>query len=223
MARPQALLDASVLCQEPVRSLLLWIAAEGGYEPFWTRRILEETERSLLDGGVVVPAQWDRLRAAMSTAFPEAMLDQVAVDAIEDKMPNHQKDRHVLAAAVVGGIKLVVTNNLRHFEAEDLTPIGKRSLDADAFLCELLGRSPHIVNAALNQQVAHMRRPCQWTLTELLGRFGGQGSGDPLAPNFAITCERLFSLEAKPPPIYAPTLRPGVAKGPRPGGRRWRC
>lgn len=146
MPRPQAVLDASVLHQEPVRSLLLWIAAEGGYEPFWTDRILEETERSLL-GGVVTSDQWRRLHAAMSAAFPDAMLDQEEVDGIEGRMPNHEKDRHVLAAAVVGDVELVVTNNLRHFAADDLAPLGKRSLNADAFLCELLGRSPHIVRA----------------------------------------------------------------------------
>lgn len=179
-------MDASVLYQEPVRSLLLWVAIEGGYEPLWSERILEETGHSLLSGGVVTPEQWDRLRAAMSTAFPGAMLDQEAVDAIEHEMPNHEKDRHVLAAAVVGSVELVVTNNLRHFETADLAQLGKRSLDADAFLCELLDRSPSIVRTALDQQVAHMRRPRQWTLAELLGRLEGQGSGDPLAPNFAI-------------------------------------
>lgn len=200
MARLQAVLDASVLYQEPVRSLLLWIAGEGGYEPFWTERILEETRRSLLSGGVVTPEQWDRLRAAMSTAFPGAMLDQEAADAIEHQMPNHEKDRHVLAAAVVGSVELVVTNNLRHFEADDLVQLGKRSLDADTFLCELLDRSPSIVSTALDHQVAHMRRPRQWTLAELLGRLGGQGTGNPLTPNFAMTCARRLSLNPESPP-----------------------
>lgn len=200
MTRLGAVLDASVLYQEPIRSLLLWIAAEGGFEPYWTERILEETERSLLDGSIVTSNQWRRLRGAMSTAFPDAMLDQEAVNAIEDTMPNHERDRHVLAAAVVGRIELVVTNNLRHFAVDDLSPLDKRSLDADAFLGELLDRSPHIVRAALDQQVGHMRQPRPWTLAEFLGRLAGQGSGDPLAPRFAAACERRFSLVAEPPP-----------------------
>ncbi len=200
MARPRAVLDASVLYQEPVRSLLLWIAAEGGFEPCWTERILAETERSLLGRDAVTPEQWNRLRVAVSTAFPDAMLDQEKVNAIEHRMPNHPKDRHVLAAAVVGKVELVVTNNLRHFEADDLVQVGKRSVDADTFLCELLDRSPNITRAALDQQVAHMRRPRQWTLAELLGRLKGQGTGDPLAPSFAVSCERRFSLKAESPP-----------------------
>ena len=104
------------------------------------------------------------------------------------------------AAAVASEVELVITNNLRHFEAADLAPLGKRSLDADTFLCELLDRSPNIVRAALNRQVAHMRRPRPWTPPELLGRLGDRGAGDPLAPSFAAACERRFSLTVEPPP-----------------------
>lgn len=200
MDRPQSVLDASVLYQEPIRSLLLWIAAEGGYEPIWTERILNETGHSLIEDGAVTASQWGRLREAMSRGFPEAALDQEAVNAVEDQMPNHERDRHVLAAAVVSRADVVVTNNLRHFATEDLAPLGKRALDADSFLCELLAGSPVIVRAALDQQVIHMRKPRQWTLDELLGRLDGLGKGDPLAPSFAKNCEQRFSLEAKPPP-----------------------
>jgi hypothetical protein len=200
MARPRSVLDASVLYQEPLRSLLLWIAAEGGFEPLWTQRILAETGDNLLAAAVLSAAQWDRLRGAMSAAFPEAICDQAAVDAIEHKMPNHEKDRHVLAAAVIGDAEVVLTNNLRHFRATDLAPLAKRAVDPDSFLCELLDRSPSIVALGLDRQVAHMRRPRQWTLAELAGRLGGQGAGDPLAPTFAAVLERELGLVAEPPP-----------------------
>jgi PIN domain len=94
--------------------------AEGGLDPFWTERILDETHRNLIGDGVLEPEQWERLRAAMLAAFPHAMLDQPATDAIEHEMPNDEKDRHVLAAAVAGNVELVITSNLQHFEAVDL-------------------------------------------------------------------------------------------------------
>jgi hypothetical protein len=200
MAPPRSVLDASVLYQEPLRSLLLWVAAEGGFEPLWTQRILAETGDNLLAAAVLDVTQWDRLLAAMSAAFSEASLDQAAVDAIEDQMPNHEKVRHVLAAAVIGDAEVIVTNNLRHFKADDLAPLAKRALDPDSFLCELLDRSPSTVALALDHQVAHMRRPRQWTLAELAGRLGGQGAGDPLAPAFAAALERELRLVAEPPP-----------------------
>jgi PIN domain len=128
MALPSGVLDASVLYVESVRSLLLWIAAEGAFAPFWTQRIFEKTRKNLSEGGVIAAEQWDRLRAAMLRAFPDAMLDQAAVDAIEDEMPNDEKDRHVLAAAVVADVELVVTSNVRHFPPAALGKLGKRSV-----------------------------------------------------------------------------------------------
>ena len=178
----------------------MWIAAEGGFEPYWSERILEETGSNLVDRDVIEPKQWNRLRSAMATAFPDATLDQAAIDAIEDQMPNHEKDRHVLAAAVIGDVELVLTKNLRHFKAEDLARVGRRSLDPDTFLCELLGRSPIIARAALDQQAAHMRQPHQWTLAELLGCLGGLGAGDPLTPNLVAELERQLRLKPAPPP-----------------------
>ena len=40
MRRGRGVLDASVLYPEPIRSLLLWIAAQEGFDPCWTERIL---------------------------------------------------------------------------------------------------------------------------------------------------------------------------------------
>ena len=149
MKHRRVLLDASVLYTEPVRGLLLWIAALGGFDPLWTARILDEVGKNLLEGQRVSLEQWERLRAAMLAAFPDAMLDQDAPDAIEDQMPNDPKDRHVLAAAVAHGVELVVTNNLKHFKQADLERVGARALNADQLLCELLSAAPNIMRKAL--------------------------------------------------------------------------
>jgi predicted nucleic acid-binding protein len=148
-----------VLYQELIRNLLLWVAAEGGLDPFWTERILDETRRNLIGDGVLEPEQWERLRAAMLSAFPDAMLDQPTADAIEHEMPNDEKDRHVLAAAVAGNVELVITNNLRHFEAADLEEVGKQALSPDQLLRELLAVEPTVIHAAMQQLVTVMRIP----------------------------------------------------------------
>jgi hypothetical protein len=174
-----------VLYVEPVRSLLLWIAALGGFAPLWTERILAEVEKNLLGAQRLSSPQWERLRAAMTTAFPDAMLDQGPVDAIERQMPNDPKDRHVLAAAVAHEAGFVVTNNLRHFKRSDLRRFGVRALSADQLLCELLSTAPKLVCGALESQAAAMSVPCQWTMAQLLGCLAGLGLGDALAPIFA--------------------------------------
>ena len=198
--RRRCVLDASVLYQELLRNLLLWIAAEGGLDPCWSERILEEARRNLIEDGLVVPAQWERLRTAMLVSFPDAMLDQAAASAIEGRMPNHEKDRHVLAAAVSGDAELVITSNLRHFERADLDKVGKRALSPDQLLCELLTTEPELLHAAMEQLVAVMQIPRPWSIAELLGRLAGLGHGDALAPRFVEAATAKFEVEAAPPP-----------------------
>jgi PIN domain len=200
MASRRGVLDASVLYAEPVRSLLLWIAAEGVFEPFWTERILEETGNNLIQAGVVTGEQWSRVRAAMLRSFPDAMLDQTAVDAIEPEMPNHEKDRHVLAAAVVGDVELVITNNLRHFTQADLDTVGKRSISPDQMLCDIVEAEPSVVHDALRLNASAMRKPRPWSEAELLGLLAGLGHSDALAPRFAKAATAKFEVEAAPPP-----------------------
>jgi hypothetical protein len=196
----RCVLDASVLYQEVLRNLLLWIAAEGGLDPFWTERILDEARRNLIEDGVLEPEQWERLRAAMLAAFPDAMLDQAAADAIEHEMPNHEKDRHVLAAAVAGNVELVITNNLRHFEAADLEEVGKQALSPDQLLRELLAVEPTVIHAAMQQLVTVMRIPRPWSVPELLGRLAGLGHGDAIAPRFAAAAAAKLGIETAAPP-----------------------
>jgi predicted nucleic acid-binding protein len=193
-------LDASVLYQELIRNLLLWIAAEGGLDPFWTERILDETRRNLIEDGVLEPEQWERLRAAMLAAFPDAILDQAAADAIEHEMPNDEKDRHVLAAAVAGNVELVITSNLRHFDGADLDKVRKQAMSPDQLLCELLATEPTVVHAAMERLVMVMRIPRPWSIPELLGRLAGLGHGDAIAPRFAKAAVAKLGIEMAVPP-----------------------
>ncbi|HTR71967.1 MAG TPA: PIN domain-containing protein [Solirubrobacteraceae bacterium] len=211
--RPRCVLDASVLYQGLLRNLLLWIAAEGGLNPIWTERILEETRRSLIEDGTLEPEQWERLQAAMLASFPEAMLDQAAADEMEHEMPNDEKDRHVLAAAVAGDADLVITGNLRHFAQTDVEKVGKRAASPDQVLCELLAATPAVVESAMQQLVAVMRTPRSWTLSELLGRLAGLGRGDELAPRFAAAAAARLDIEMAVPP-ERPLRRGGQGDDP---------
>jgi PIN domain len=200
MTPRRGVIDASVLYSEPIRSLLLWTAAQGALDPFWTARILDEARKNLIEQRALSPEQWEHLRAAMLASFPDAMLDQAAADAIEHEMPNHEKDRHVLAAAVASNIELVITNNLKHFKQTDLEHVGVHALDPDQFLCELLYVSPSFVREALENHAATMRKPRQWSIAELLGRMAGLGHADPLAPRFAAAAAAKLDIEPAPPP-----------------------
>jgi PIN domain len=198
--RRRCVLDASVLYQELARNLLLWVAAEGGFDPLWTERILDEARRNLIEDGILEPEQWEHLLEAMSASFPEAMLNQPAADAIEREMPNHEKDRHVLAAALTGDAELVITNNLRHFAQADLDKVGKQAMSPDQLLCELHDTAPTVIHAAMQQLVTVMRTPRPWTVPELLGRLAGLGHGDAITPRFVEAVTAKLNIETATPP-----------------------
>ena len=176
------------------------MAAEGGFAPIWTQRILDETRSNLLRQDALTAEQWSRLSDAMSEAFPDATIDQAAVDALTPTMPNHEKDRHVLAAAVVGDADVIVTSNLRHFQPSDLEPLGKRALSPDALLCEVLAADPFSALGAVQLQASVMRKPRPWTEAELLGLFAGFGRSDPALPAFAAAAAEALRVALVPPP-----------------------
>ena len=99
--------------------------------------IIGELERNLIEYRVA-PAAVARLTGLMGETFPEAI-------AYEDLIPSmtcHEKDRHVLAAAVRAGASLLVTFNLRDFAAKSTDPYEVDVVDPDDFLLDLLDLAP---------------------------------------------------------------------------------
>jgi predicted nucleic acid-binding protein len=149
----KVVLDACVLFPFSLRDTLLRAAAEGMYQLYWSEQILEETRRSLVEKKIT-EEQADRLLAAMTGAFPEAMVTDY--DLLVPAMPNHEEDRHVAAAAVKAGAQVIVTVNLKHFQT--LT----RSVEAqspDEFLSDLFDLDPDGVVEILRAQAAALVNP----------------------------------------------------------------
>lgn len=132
------------------------------YEPKWTEDIIRETTRTL-----ELKLGWPRsltahLEAELRAHFAEAWISDY--QQLISRMANDEKDRHVLAAAVHGGVSIIVTFNLRHFRQEHLESWGVRALHPHTFLIEILRQEPELVMAKLEQQAADRTR----SLRELL-------------------------------------------------------
>lgn len=106
-------LDANVLFPFTLRDTLLRAAALHFYQVRWTAQILDEMTRNLVSTGTMQEDKATRLRAIMEREFPEA--EVTGYELFIDSMPNDEKDRHVLAAAVKGGAQVIATANLRDF------------------------------------------------------------------------------------------------------------
>jgi len=109
----KVVLDANVLFPFTLRDTLLRAAADDFFQLYWSQQILDEMERNLVATGRVTNAQASKLRNAMTSHFPEAMV--TGHEPLIHGMPNDEKDRHVAAAAVKAGARLIVTNNLKDF------------------------------------------------------------------------------------------------------------
>ena len=150
----RVLLDANVLFPFTLRDTLLRAGAAGLFQLYWSSEILDETTRNLVATGMMTAAQSERLRAAMTAAFPEAMV--TGYQHLVAAMANDIKDRHVAAAAVKAGAQVIVTSNLRDFEP---LPDGGEAQSPDEFLQNLFDLDPDSMVALLREQAAALTRP----------------------------------------------------------------
>ncbi len=114
MAVFPAVLDASVLFNRPVTDTLLRAAEYGLYRVHWSKNILDETTRNLIEKRKITNTQAAHLQRELAKAFPEALVS--VPDNLIEQMTNSKSDRHVVAAAVMAHAQVIVTFNLKHFK-----------------------------------------------------------------------------------------------------------
>jgi predicted nucleic acid-binding protein len=171
-----ALLDTSVLFPYYLRDTLLTAAEQDLYQPRWSNQILEELVRVLRERRHVAEYDIRRLVQQMRVAFPLAEVE--GFEPLFAGMPNDPGDRHVLAAAVHGGVSVIVTSNLRHFPRQLLAGYGIEPQSADEFLLHRLNDAPRAMADAVALQLGNYRAPAL-TLQDLCDRLA------PSTPKFA--------------------------------------
>lgn len=152
-----ALLDACVLYPVSTRDLLLRGAERYLYEIRWTPTIIADVQRHLVEDARLTRERAKRLIDMMLASFPDAMV--VGYDALVDTMPNHPRDRHVLAAAVVAGADVIVTDNTRHFPPAACEPFGVEVQTANEFLSYSFDLAPEVMSDIFLQQVEDYVKP----------------------------------------------------------------
>jgi len=177
-----AVLDTCVLYPFSLCDILLRLAHHELYDPCWSGRILQELARSLVRHGLTREQARHRVDQ-MRRAFPAAEVAARAVAALEPRMTNDPKDRHVLAAAVASRAEMVVTFNLRHFDAGACDSYGIEPLHPDRFLVDLHDLDADTVEAEITAQAVALRRPpvSRRELVRMLDRAG--------VPEFAARLE----------------------------------
>jgi len=89
-------------------------------------------------------------------------------------------DRHVLAAAIVGGASVIVTYNLKDFPAEKLSPFGIHAEHPDQFISNLFDFSSAEVASKVKVIRARLKNPAV-TVEDLLDTYLQSGLPETVA------------------------------------------
>jgi hypothetical protein len=154
-----AVYDACVLYPAPLRDLLMHLACIRAVHAHWTDAIQEEWTRNLLANRPdLTRAQLERTRALMERAVPGAR-----VQSYESRIPAltlpDPDDRHVLAAAIEAGARVIVTFNLVDFPRTELEPHGVEAVHPDDFIAGRFDADPEMVVTAVRNQRLVLKNP----------------------------------------------------------------
>ncbi len=165
-----AFLDACVLFPPNLRDVILTIAEAGICQIRWSPDVLDEMQRNVVKKAKIefekAESGASYLRNIMEDAFPDAMVAKGMYSLLIPSMPNDEKDRHVLAAAIAGRADLLVTANLKHFHfPTDFCQVEVQH--PDTFLYNQLDLAPKPFFDALKNLAKQRREPMN-TLPSIL-------------------------------------------------------
>jgi hypothetical protein len=155
VARFTALIDANVLFSMTITDLMMEVARAGFFRPRWSQDIHHEWVRNVLEKRPDADRKKINKR---KTAKPDALVTgyehMIAGLAFVDK-----KDRHVLAAAIVGRADVIVTKNLKHFPGEALSTFGLEAQHPDTFLIHQRGLHEQLFLECAKRCRARLKNP----------------------------------------------------------------
>lgn len=156
----RAFLDASVLYPASLRALLMRLTLARTYQARWSAKIHEEWIRSVLRDNPAIPvARLHDLRDAMNRRAGDAVVVTGYEGLIETLTLPDPDDRHVLAAAIVGQVDVIITRNLRDFPEAALAPYRIRAMHPDQFIRHLIDVSPAKVLEIVHDQQMSLTNP----------------------------------------------------------------
>lgn len=159
------LLDACAIFPMSLRDTLLRAADAGLYRLVLTEDILEEVRRNLISERRLTEDKAQRLIDTIKMYFPDAFITHHTL--LIASMPINEKDRHILAAAVASNAQVIVTQNLKDFPSELISPFGIETQSPDEFLVHLFYLAPQAIAKLIKDQAGDLRNPPITTL-ELL-------------------------------------------------------
>ncbi|MDR2113854.1 MAG: PIN domain-containing protein [Bifidobacteriaceae bacterium] len=154
-----AFLDANVLVPISLADTVLRCAEVELFYPLWSETVLNEVEQAIskVESGMA-PARVIYRISHMEAAFPEASVKEYRYLEESIRLPDPD-DRHVVAAAFLGGADIIVTSNLKDFPPTTCDLYGLEVVTPDNFLQDMFDLAPEVVRSVIWQQAQDSRRP----------------------------------------------------------------
>lgn len=153
-----ALLDANVLYGNLSRDLLLSLANADLYHARWSSQITTEWTNHLARNRPDVAAKIENVVALMHQAVPDCLVENYEHLIGSLTLPD-MKDRHVLAAAIMGHADAIVTLNLKDFPQEALDEYNIEVQHLDDFIVNQLEMRPIQALGAIKAMRERQRNP----------------------------------------------------------------
>lgn len=162
-----AIYDANVLYGNLIRDLLIRVARSHLVQAKWTDQILDETFQNLRANRPDIPVErLDHLRKLILASVKDCLVDNFEPLIGGVSLPDAD-DRHVLAAAIKAGARVIVTWNTSDFPDDTLRIWDLQAQTPDDFLVDLIGIDDRRVWTCV-QQIADSHRNPPETVADIL-------------------------------------------------------
>lgn len=154
-----AFFDANVFFGVRLRSFIMEVAKSGAFRARWSEGVHGEWIRAVKRRRPdLTDAQLRPIADQMNRAFPDALVAGYDDLAAGLQLPDPD-DRHILAAAIVGRVDVIVTFNLEDFPTEYIGRFGIHAKHPDWFFREVDGIEQGAIVEAAIRDLAHYKRP----------------------------------------------------------------
>jgi predicted nucleic acid-binding protein len=193
--------DTNVLFPYSLMDMMLTLAEDGIHEFMWSDDLLDEWEEVIVREGLRSADSAKQLTSQIHAFFAEGYIARSEYAHLIASMPGKDPDDHLhMAAAIAGGVDLVITSDARDYPRLELAQYGIRVLSPDEYLVEVLGEVPDEVMVAV-QRISDRRKRPPMTVDEVIDRLANAG-----ARHFAIRLRDLLAIDTpEPQPTQEPS------------------
>ncbi len=158
--RYTVVIDACVFYGMLKTDALMSLCERGLFAAKWSERIEEEWIRNLSADFPKDNAKILHRRDVMRKCVPDWQISPDGIASIEHclEIPD-LKDRHVLAAAIVGHADCIITDNVKDFGTETVAKYGIEIIDTDSFIVSQIDLDEYQSLVALKEMRMRWRNP----------------------------------------------------------------